>query len=497
MAFLVWLSASLLQLQLVTGSEQRTRTAPAPFVVHAVIALEGGTEATSAGRYTNVKLGADKLPLVLYNRDGGGIVRARHCGDAACSSLTAANISDQSLISPYQGDESSTGGNKGRFIDLVMAKDGSPLAVWAGPYIHLSWCRTPSCSKRMTTTLHHGQGAYPSIAIGEDGMPRVVYYLEAGLLQLITCTDIHCINGGYTNSLPTVLASGAGVGKYPSLGICHGGLPCVAFQDSAAGHLLFVVCIDTACTRANAPVIIDASSNELGTYISMKVGVDGRPVMMYADERTGAIKVAHCGEPDCVGGVVTLTAIDHVGVGCYGEFPELDISPLNGFPILSYFNQTNKTSGGLRITQCGDAACSDRTLRTSQTVLTGKCGFGRDTSIAIAGTRQAPTVYVSFLDYNGDGRAKRAGLAVLKPAADSCQAALTSCDRCHCGSSGSALSAGPPGCDDCRVREGLAAGCTAAAVRKFCGGAASGVAARVDVPSPPNGGKDDICTDQR
>ena len=41
-------------------------------------------------------------------------------------------------------------------------------------------------------------------------------------------------------------------------------------------------------------------------------------------------------------------------------------------------------------------------------MLTGKCGFGRDTSIAIGGTRDAPTVYVSFLDYNGDGRAKLA-----------------------------------------------------------------------------------------
>ena len=46
----------------------------------------------------------------------------------------------------------------------------------------------------------------------------------------------------------------------------------------------------------------------------------------------------------------------------------------------------------------------------------GKCGFGRDTSIAVGGTREAPTVYVSFLDYNGDGKAKRASLAILKPA---------------------------------------------------------------------------------
>ena len=38
---------------------------------------------------------------------------------------------------------------------------------------------------------------------------------------------------------------------------------------------------------------------------------------------------------------------------------------------VAFANQTNKTSGGLRITQCGDADCIDSTLRTSQTVLTG------------------------------------------------------------------------------------------------------------------------------
>ena len=78
----------------------------------------------------------------------------------------------------------------------------------------------------------------------------------------------------------------------------------------------------------------------------MKVGVDGRPVMMYADERTGAIKVAACRSTDCGQGAPTISTIDHAGVGCYGEFPELDISRLTGFPILSYFNQTSTTSGG-------------------------------------------------------------------------------------------------------------------------------------------------------
>ena len=46
-------------------------------------------------------------------------------------------------------------------------------------------------------------------------------------------------------------------------------------------------------------------------------------------------------------------------------------------------------------------------------MLAGKCGFGRDSSIAI--DRRTHAVFISFLDYNGDGNAKIASLAVLRP----------------------------------------------------------------------------------
>ena len=111
------------------------------------------------------------------------------------------------------------------------------------------------------------------------------------------------------------------------------------------------------------------------------------------------------------------------------------------------FNQTSRSSGGLRLTQCGDPGCEQPTLMAQQTVLVGKCGLGRDTSIAFGENHR--TVFVSFLDCtrpvdlsslsvvlasacscsacwalrlrhicfvvdNGNGQAKRASLAVLR-----------------------------------------------------------------------------------
>ena len=51
-----------------------------------------------------------------------------------------------------------------------------------------------------------------------------------------------------------------------------GGLPCVAFQDTSVGHLKFVSCDDPACKTVGEPVTIDGTGDELGTYISMRVG---------------------------------------------------------------------------------------------------------------------------------------------------------------------------------------------------------------------------------
>jgi hypothetical protein len=69
------------------------------------------------------------------------------------------------------------------------------------------------------------------------------------------------------------------------------------------------------------------------------------PIMMYVDETNGWMKVAHCATVNCSSGSVTLSTIDEIGIGAYGEFPEMQINPFTGFAVLSYFNQTNHTSG--------------------------------------------------------------------------------------------------------------------------------------------------------
>src|SRR3990167_3164958 len=107
----------------------------------------------------------------------------------------------------------------------------------------------------------------------------------------------------------------------------------------------FVRCNDNLCrTGTFTPIIIDDSSSDIGRYTGIQVGTDGLPIMMYVDETNGWMKVAHCSSKDC-SGAVTKTIVDEIGISAYGEFPELQINPLTGLAVLSYFNQTNHTSG--------------------------------------------------------------------------------------------------------------------------------------------------------
>ena len=62
--------------------------------------------------------------------------------------------------------------------------------------------------------------------------------------------------------------------------------------------------------------------------------------------------MARCLSESCISGAADVVVLDEVGRGAYGEFPELDISPLTGFPILSYFNQTNSSSGKFLTLPC-------------------------------------------------------------------------------------------------------------------------------------------------
>lgn len=154
---------------------------------------------------------------------------------------------------------------------------------------------------------------------------------------------------------------------------------------------------------------MDNSSTDVGRYNFIRIGSDGNPIIMYVDETNGWMKIVHCNTIDCKFESLTITVLDEIGIGAYGEFPEMQINPYNGLPVLSYFNQTNSTSSSLKVTQCANVQCTGALV---QVVAVGKCGYGRDSSLAFSNVSPY-YLYVSFMNYSPIARLRKASLAVF------------------------------------------------------------------------------------
>jgi hypothetical protein len=136
-------------------------------------------------------------------------------------------------------------------------------------------------------------------------------------------------------------------------------------------------------------VTVDEAAGDSGYYTSVAMGRDGLPIVSYFDYSARALKVTHCGAPDCSANVVSIV---DTGAGDVGLYTDVAIGT-DGLPVVSYYDYSAKT---LKVARCGDPGC---TVRNSATTVDGSAsGAGRYTSIAI-GSDGLPVI--SYLDEDG------------------------------------------------------------------------------------------------
>ena len=294
----------------------------------------------------------------------------------------------------------------------MIGSDGNSFFAYVDQFaIRSAHCGDSNCSPANITKSvillaaapYNTTAGYTAVTKAINGMPLVAFQdSKDKTLKVASCNDLSC-----ESSVITLIAGNSDNG-YPSIAVGSDGIPVLSFYDEKRHNLQFVRCNDNLCRNGTfTPIIIDDSSSDIGRYNGIQVGTDGLPIMMYVDETNVWMKVAHCNSIDC-SGAVTKTIVDEIGISAYGEFPEIQINPLTGLAVLSYFNQTNHTSGSLKTTQCLNLECTDSIV---QVIANGNCGYGRDSSIAFTSTGY---VYVSFMNYSPIARLRKTSLAILQ-----------------------------------------------------------------------------------
>ena len=134
--------------------------------------------------------------------------------------------------------------------------------------------------------------------------------------------------------------------------------------------------------------------------------------MVYVDINTGHFEYAYCNmsvsninevivDIDC-----KSTVIDrNIGTNDYQlwVYPEIALlKSFNKFPVTTYFD-----IDAIKMIQCGNMFCDDFYV---QNLSNGSFGYGRDSYMLWY--EQLNLMYVSFLDYNGNGTEKKARLLI-------------------------------------------------------------------------------------
>ncbi|MBI4451345.1 hypothetical protein HY642_05195, partial [Candidatus Woesearchaeota archaeon] len=146
------------------------------------------------------------------------------------------------------------------------------------------------------------------------------------------------------------------------MAIAPDGTPVIAYNIDGTPKV--AKCGNANCTAGNTLTVADSASSSVALGLSITIGSDGMPVMIYRDNGGDTVKIAKCGNLACSSGNI-ITTIE--GGGNIGNSARSSIAiGTDGFPILAYYNGTG--AGGLRVAKCGNLACSSgNTITAVQT----------------------------------------------------------------------------------------------------------------------------------
>jgi hypothetical protein len=301
--------------------------------------------ANAVGFHTSIAIGTDGLPVISHADSTVWGLRVTKCGNAACSAGNVSTTVDDPPVNTV-----------GRHTSIAIGSDGQPVISHfdstAGA-LRVTKCGNAACTAgNVSTTVDdpaNAVGQYTSIAIGPDGLPVISHQdFTANALRVTKCGNAACTAG---NTSTTVDNPANAVGYFASIAIGADGLPVISHQDDTANALRVTKCGNAACTAGNVSTNVDDPANAVGYDTSIAIGADGLPVISHREIVVGALRVTKCGNAACTAGNVSTT-VDEPG-NVVGVYTSIAIGA-DGLPVISHRDQT---ATALRVTKCGTQSC--------------------------------------------------------------------------------------------------------------------------------------------
>lgn len=270
--------------------------------------------------------------------------------------------------------------NAGQYSSLAFGSDGLPVMAYydaGATSLAITHCADLLCRTSTTTRIAASKvaGEHTAIAIGRDGLPIVSYYDRTNHTLAVThCGTVTCAAGNVTRR-PDPSANDVGI--QTAIAIGADGLPVISHHDATAGALRVTHCGDAVCGANNVSTTVDDPAATSGIDSAIAIGRDGLPVIAHTQAKTG-LRVTHCGNAACSAGAVTTLVTTPPDI--QGSYPSIVIAA-DGLPVVSH---GSPSTDSLHVSACADVACT--AARTTR-VDTLDLPHGYDSSIAVGGDR--------------------------------------------------------------------------------------------------------------
>ena len=303
----------------------------------------------NVGDYLSLVLDANGNPVISYHDADNRDLKLLHCNDPNCAG------DDESITSP------DSQGIVGLFSSLVLDSQGFPVVSYRNapnPNLKLLHCNDANCagddeSIELPDTMGV-VGSYTSLKLDPLGHPVVSYRDSTNRdLKVLHCDDPNC--SGENESITSPDTSGD-VGAWTSMVLDSEGRPVISYYDWTNTNLKLLWCLDPDCASESSIVSPDTDGN-VGGWSSLALDGSGRPVVSYFDHDAGNLKVLRCGDQRCSANN-SITAVDTgTKVGTYTSL----VLDSDDRPIVAYFDSAN---ADLKLLHCFDPTCSAKPIQT-------------------------------------------------------------------------------------------------------------------------------------
>ena len=253
--------------------------------------------ANNVGQDASIAIRLNGLPIISYTDTSALHLKVYDCSNVACSAGTPRIVVDGGTIPVGQGSA------------IAIRDSGLPLVVYrdsnGGGHVNVFDCADIACTSGVSQTIASGNFppfpqlptiVFPrAIAIGQDGLPRIVYLnnpqAASPTMRLFTCVDTGCTAGSF-NIVGDFLAGQSSIAIRPD---AADGLPIIALSRNP---LTATDCYTGNCSRAAPRTLDQGNGEEVGDYASVTIRQNGLPIFSYHSE-SGSLMIFSCGDFNC------------------------------------------------------------------------------------------------------------------------------------------------------------------------------------------------------